>query len=287
LRVKIENDIEILKSFSFPLESHKKTLEVMDMTSLTTENALTWLKERVSYVVSENVTSTLNLLIGRTIYSSSDNIVYPNQDVIPYAIDYSKPSAKDDSLEAINAEKINETKTMTVMSNIGAGLYYAGKSEHKLYTMKISRGLLKKAEHVEVKSPRVGIIQIGEGLFSPRLAMNQEDPNAIANSLFRLAVFFHEARHSDGNGESISFMHSICPRGHQYEGAPACDESLNGPYTVGGLMALEMAKGCNDKCSESDLEMLKITVIDSASRILQTTHKNEKARNWDANPETI
>ena len=52
-------------------------------------------------------------------------------------------------------------------------------------------------------------------------------------------------------------------------------------------MMAEMAKACEDNCSLKDKEALRILIIDSASRILQTTHKGEVSKDWDATPESL
>lgn len=270
LRSKIEKDLTLLDSFKFNIMATPQTLEVMGLQSLTSETAKDWLKERVNYIISENAFSTFNLLIKRIIYIDQENVEFPNSDIKPYSMD---TAAKDEGF--------------TVMSNIGAALYLGGKEEKQVYGIKISRGLLKKAAKVAVRSPRAGIIQIGEGLFAPELTLNKNNPDALANSIFRLGTFFHEARHSDGNRTSLGFTHIVCPEEHDYAGQPACDENLNGPYTVGALMMTEMARTCDDKCSEADKEQLKLLIIDSESRILTKTHKGEAATNWDATPESL
>ena len=182
---------------------------------------------------------------------------------------------------------MNSEKAMTVMSNIGSALYMGGKNKRQIFNMKISRGLMRSAEKVSVISPRAGIIQIGEGLFAPELTINKDAPDAMINSIFRLSTFFHEARHSDGNGTSLAFSHAICPKGHAYEDEAACDESLNGSYTVGAVMLMEMAQGCGENCSEREKEILKVLILDDASRILKITHKGEVATDWDATPESL
>ena len=70
-------------------------------------------------------------------------------------------------------------------------------------------------------------------------------------------------------------------------GAYACDENLNGPYTVGALMTTEMLKACDDSCSEREKEILKLIALDSAGRVMTTTHKGTKATNWNAAPESL
>lgn len=271
LRNKIERDLNVLENFKFSAKANPMTLNVMGLSALNSSTATEWLNQRVNYVISEKALSLFNLLIKRVVYVETKNVDFPNADITPY------------STGGVNAEE-----GFTVMSNIGSGLYYAGKKERQVYGMKVSRGFLHRSERVAVTSPRAGIIQIGEGLFAPELTVNKENENALANSIFRLGTFFHESRHSDGNGSSLGFMHAICPAHHDYEGQPACDENLNGPYTVGALMMAEMAKACDEStCSESDMQTLKLLVLDSANRIMTTTHKGEKARVWDATPESL
>lgn len=286
LRQKINQDLERLKNYHFRETNNKRTLDVMGVSSLNSYTALDWLNARVNYVVEEKALSFVNLLLKRAIFVERTGVIFPNHEIVPYSSDLK--SIYEIAEENIDHEGINAEKSYVVMSNIGAALYLNGKNEGKVYGMKISKGFLRKSEKVVVESPRAGIIQIGEGLFAPELAVNRSNENAMANTISRLATFFHEARHSDGNGQSLSFAHAVCPDTHDYAGAAACDENLNGPYSVGQVMINEMLQTCeNDKCSESDKEILNLLIIDNASRILTRTHKNENAKNWDATPESL
>ncbi len=276
LRNKIERDLNIIENFKFKGEATPLTLKVMGLSTLNGQSASEWLNQRVNYVISENALSTFNLLIRRAIYVDRKDVDFPNADIIPYSA----------SAETFETDGLDSQKSFTVMANIGAALYISGKKQNIVYGMKISRGFLHRSERVSVEGPRTGIIQIGEGLFAPELTINNQNPEALANSIFRLGTFFHEARHSDGNGLSLGFTHAICPAGHDYEGQAACDENLNGPYTVGALMMAEMTKACDDNCSEKEKQTLKIMVLDSASRILPTTHKGEVSKEWDPTPES-
>ena len=281
LREKIEKDLNALDQIQFKSETLAPTLKIMGLTELNSHTAVDWLNQRVNYVVSENALSFFNLLVRRVIFVEQENVDFPNANIAPY------------SLETMEQTKLqvqaglNSEKAMTVMSNIGSALYLSGKNDHTVLGMKVSRGLFKRSERVALNSPRAGIIQIGEGLFSKELAVNRNDEQALANTVFRMGTFFHEARHSDGNGESLGFLHAICPKGHDYEGEAACDENLNGPYSVGMVMMAEMTRACEDKCSAKETETLKLLVLDSANRILKTTHKNEAARVWNATPESL
>lgn len=284
LRDKINSDLKVIENFKFNPNASKEILTVMELNTLNSETATNWLNERVNYIISENALSIFNLLVRRVVFIDRNDVDFPNANVIPYSMDKSiiqnYVEKRDSTIDA-------KEEGFTVMSNIGAALYLGGKNERQVFGMKVSRGLLKKAEKVAVTSPRTGIIQIGEGLFAKDLAVNKENPDALSNSIFRLGTFFHEARHSDGNGQSLGFLHANCPAGHDYEGMPACDENLNGPYTVGSLMMTEMAKTCEDNCSEKEKQTLKLIIIDSANRILTKTHKGEASKSWDASPESL
>lgn len=273
LMKKIERDMTVLDNMKYK-EANPRTLEVMGLPALNTASASKWLNDRVNYVIEENALTVFKLLVKRVIYVEQDGVSYPNANVLPYSQD-------------IGNQFVNKEEGITVMSNMGAALYMGGKTEKKLYGMKVSRGLLKKQIKVTIDSPRAGVIQVGEGLFDPRLTVNNENPTALANSLNRLATFFHEARHSDGNGVSLAFAHSKCPAGHDMEGLYACDENLNGPYTVGAVMMTEMIKSCDGNCSEREKEVLKAIALDSAGRIMHTTHKGTQATDWDAAPESL
>jgi len=283
LRQKIERDLNVIENFKFAGKANPATLKTMNLFTLNAASATDWLNQRVNYIISEKALSVFNLLVKRVIYVERKDVDFPNADIIPYSMDKDIQKNLVEIQDGLNAEE-----GFTVMSNIGSALYLGGKNERQVYGMKVSRGFLHKSERVAVTSPRAGIIQIGEGLFAPELTVNKDNEGALANSIFRLGTFFHEARHSDGNGKSLGFMHTICPVGHDYEGQAACDENLNGPYTVGALMMAEMAKSCDDQtCSEKDMQTLKLLVLDSANRILPVTHKGEKSTEWDARPESL
>ena len=278
LRNKIQNDLSIIENFKFSDQAEAITLHAMGLETLNSETATKWLNDRVNYVISENAFSLFNLFIRKVIKVERQNVEFPNKTAIPYSLDNFQES-----------EDSNNQHGMVVMSNIGSALYSGGKSKGQINQIKIPRGFLKSAEKVSITSPRAGIIQIGEGLFNQGLMINREKTDALSNSIFRLGTFFHEARHSDGNGASLGFMHRICPEGHDYEGQPACDENLNGPYTIGAAMMIEMTKSCKAQsaCTDAEVQTLKMVILDSINRRLLITHKNEKATDWDATPESL
>ncbi len=294
LKNKINRDLTIIKEFKFKKVVHPEALSVLGLKELNANTASTWLNQRVNYVIEENALSVFKLLFKRVIYVAEDGVTFPNAGILPYSMGtnyverFDSEQLPNENGDTGATDEGQEAKTgFTVMSNIGAALYLSGKQENQVYGLKVSRGFLRPSKKVEIISPRSGVIQIGEGLFAPELTINRENENALANTIFRMGTFFHEARHSDGNAESLGFTHATCPETHDYAGAAACDENLNGPYTVGKVMLDEMTNACGDKCSEADKEILNLMIIDNASRILKTTHKGEEAKNWDATPESL
>lgn len=270
LRDKMEKDLSVLENLKFKGDTTPENLRILGLNSLDANTSTKWLEDRVNYVIEENAFSVVKLLIKKVIQVEREGVTFPNQDVVPYALG------------------LDDQKAVTVMSNIGTGLYLAGKQERKVYSMKISRGLLKKSIKAVAESPRVGIIQVGEGLFMEQFSVNAKNPGSIANSVNRLGTFFHEARHSDGNGVALGFTHSKCPAGFGYlSGEYACDDNLNGPYTVGAIMTAEMLKACGDQCSEAEKEALKMQILDSYSRVIKVNAKGVPSTEWDATPESL
>lgn len=251
-RKTLKNDLEVIKNFSFSHSADPRTLAVLEIDDLNSDSAYSWLRARVSAVVED--TNIDNLKISGRRFSN-----YPRNDAP--IIEQALPAPSDGS----------GGKGVTVMSNIGTAIYYAGKTSNQLYRVKVKTGFLS-SKMIEVTSPRAGIIQIGEGLFMRKYLMNKDNEAATANSLGRMAVFFHEARHSDGNGKGLGFFHAVCPIGHDFAGAHACDRNLNGPYSVGAQMMKEMARNCGD-CSVSEKEQMRLRYLDSMNRVLPRTAK--------------
>jgi hypothetical protein len=160
-----------------------------------------------------------------------------------------------------------------VAVNIGAVIYNAGKMQDTLFEAMLPG--LEKA--VEVRSPRTGIIQIGAGLFQPllgRFGWQGEDIDTEVSRLVRLGAIFHEARHSDGHGKSLTFPHAVCPEGHDYAGRVVCDRSLNGAYAVGGLVERDLLQQCRN-CTVAEKEAFRLYTMDSFNRIIHVTRTEE------------
>lgn len=204
-----------------------------------------------------------------------------------------------DSWEAL-AEKVDYPltskggiKSNTVAINIGSALYAFGKRNKILVGVNVP-GL---SAPLAVKSPRVGLVQIGDLLFSQHSRGDTQ-----ADRIFRLSALFHEARHSDGNGPSLGFQHSPCPPDSDLPGISACDANRNGPYSVDAQFALSFLKSCKN-CTEGGRDFLRITAANSLSRVISVLKKEEMSCNeatcrvtvteakdtteWDTTPESL
>jgi hypothetical protein len=201
-----------------------------------------WLADRVQYVVSENMDPE-----GDAEQVSTD-FAFPNPGIFP---------------ELRPAAGTAQLAPSVIMRNIGSNIYLNGKLSGNLLGLRVPGVGL-----VPVPSPRVGLIQIGQGMFLPMLGGTSAPISSPAYSLYRLSVLFHEARHSDGNGRSTGFLHAYCPAGHDYEGTAACDLALNGAYAVGAEILRDLTAACSD-CGTDEKEALKLKVLDNFHRVLQ------------------
>lgn len=225
---------------------------VMDMSGpVNGDTMLAWLSDRVHYVVSGSFD------FKTSYYVEQKNYNYQNPGVIP---DIPKLVKQPDSGKPDASGK----QVVTVMTNIGGGLYIAGKQSNILLGLNLP-GIGK----VPLSSPRVGVLQVGQGLFMVPKGENVQD---IDNSLQRLATLFHEARHSDGNGKTLAMGHAICPEGHAFAGYAACDFSLNGSYSVGAQAGKVLTENCTE-CTAAQKESLRLNYVDSFSRVI--TEKKE------------
>ena len=156
--------------------------------------------------------------------------------------------------------------------NIGSESYAQAKQNGVAYDFESPEG-----KTIPVLSPRVGLISVS-GLFAPQFYPNPMLLKTEANSIYRLGVLFHEARHSDGSGRHLGFPHNLCPEGHDYAGQSACDDTLNGAYTVGAHVMNELMMNCKD-CSEEDLSSLQSSIHNDLQRVNKEIPVSEYAVN--------
>lgn len=162
---------------------------------------------------------------------------------------------------------------VTLMENTGSGIYRDGKKYSKLYTVNVA------GQTFPVKTTRVGIVRIGEGLFTAGQVKSKSAESPV-NTLLRIAVFVHESRHSDGNGTNTGFPHAMCTSG-TYVNRYSCENNLNGPYAIESLLLESFYESCSD-CDSTDKQALASAALDAYNRIQQST-----AQVRDDRPERI
>ncbi len=243
----IEGDISLIKSINASLTASENAqmMKVMGISSLDGPTLQKWLSDRIRVILGEKISA------------------YQLAMVFPREAAYGFFNTKDED---------PETAKYTGASNTGIALYSFMKRISAAEKREAYARILVGDQWYDVTSPRAGIMQIGPRFFGTLI--NQQQPAAFANAAFRLALLFHEARHSDGNeeGQSLGFTHGLCTEAggapQEFVGKPACDASANGAYTVGAYMFRALYRNCGTKCSAREVEMLKVYYIDSLSRIM-------------------
>ncbi|MEA9357217.1 hypothetical protein SHI21_13415 [Bacteriovorax sp. PP10] len=206
-----------------------------------------WIYNRVKYI------------IGQDYQFSGRNLVKKTGHVFPAT-----------PLPPSISNRANALAGIIIMSNTGADLYLTGKRDNILSGIKLD------GDSVFAPSPRVGILQVGEGLFLERLAVNK-DQNSEANKIKRIGTIFHEARHSDGHANHIGFIHDECPPGHNMSGFEACDGSSNGSYSLEAVALKSLLLNCLT-CSNEDKTKLSVDIADSFNRVVLRTHVKTEAQ---------
>jgi len=242
--------------------------ELLGVGDLSRQSLLGWITERVGYLVAE--TEDINGLV-------SQKYEYQNPGILP---EFEIPKGLTEIPLRSSPDHL-PSRPGVVMSNIGVHIYYRGKEKHTLMDYAFQDSLSPSQKTLlAIKSPRVGILQIGKELFSRRI--NEGDERALSNSIFRLATLFHEAHHSDGKAKSLGFFHALCPKGSDYNNINACDSAANGPYHIEALFIRQAILACQleKTCSDDEIERLAYIGVDLESRVLSDAI-------WDGTPEGI
>ncbi|NDD53331.1 hypothetical protein EBZ39_05575 [bacterium] len=232
----IDQDLYNLSQLNLSVTS--SDLQVLNINSFSGSEMVSWFKTRVSYIVGESFD-------------------YSEQAYIVGTVSY-RPQIYASTL--LDNDFLAQNSLVTIMVNIGSALYRYGKNNSRVLTLDVG------GQTLYIKSPRIGVIQIGEGLFTSWSVRNTAR-DTLANSLIRLSVFFHEARHSDGNGDNVTFPHALCPDWHDYSGNYSCDNSANGPYVVDSIMLKNLRNACTN-CSNTEIQTFKAFQADAESRLL-------------------
>lgn len=228
----LQNDFQVLHGLNV-MPSSTADLQVIDIADLQASTMESWLQQRIRLIVGE----------GFNPQSQETETQLPIGD-----------------LPEIMADTSGGLQVETLMQNLGAMLYLQGKSQQFMYTLNTQEGSLR------VNSPRIGVVQVGQGMFDGTNSIPGSPANSVANSMLRLATIFHEARHGDGNGTYAAFPHAMCPSG-DYAGQYACETNLNGPYAVQNVILTDFANSCSS-CTDVEQQGLLLMEADLQSRML-------------------
>lgn len=245
----LRNDLSIIDNWDGTIkdDAAERMKSLLGLTNADREELSFWLKQRLKYFVRDDL-SRYNL-----------GLIFPGM--------------KQVGLQILgDAGKKEEENTGA--SNIGTALYMQTLLERESRPELAYLILQVNEAWVPVLSPRAGIMRIGPALFNPLFQVNGADLKAISNSLQTIEVLFHEARHSDGNqgSGSLGFPHVNCPNSsripRELRGQPACDDALNGAYSVGAAVLRGLWSLCNRNCIEKEIVILQSIYLDRLSRLV-------------------
>ncbi len=263
---RLNKDLQALSSMSFA-DASGELQRIMKLPDTKAASLESWLAERARFVVGEKFEIASAIVPVERIQVAS--IARRRMDPLSALSNLSAVAGT----SALTPEPVvpggttgtaPEREARVIMSNLGAGLFSMGKQNGFVLGVK-----LEGESGVVLRSPRVGLFQVGEGLFQtldPRLPAS-----ALADFVhiaFRMQTLFHESRHDDGNNSSLAFGHVACPSGHNLEGLPACDTPSNGPYRIGAMFLKGLIEGCGTNCPAGIREVLTMLYADNVGRIL-------------------
>lgn len=237
----LERDLAYLANSQLVITDEHRSL--FDVKSSDSGQAIDWLEKRLA------------VIIGPHPVGMSYKWVYP----------------EDEAYGIVDAsENFSYPDNGTLAVNIGSAIYIA--TMKNITDRQVFPIISSDGEDFPILSPRKGAIQIAPSSFSKFGKLVGSDLSSSLNSVVRIATLFHEARHSDGNRESqtLGFSHIECPAGHDYAGKLACDNSGNGPYSIGLVMLKILRKSLklDEKLSSEARPALDMIELDLKSRIL-------------------
>lgn len=257
--------VDYLDSLSY-WPSQNDLAQITGLEKISSATLHHWLDNRVQYILA----STFDAFSINSGFYVNQPFDFENPGILP---DIESGTRLADFHSMADTAQIH-----LLMQNLGATLYYTGKFQKKLIGLNIPG-----SGTVILSTPLVGVIQLGDGLFPKGPAR----PPVSVYSIFLLGTLFHEAHHSNGNGRSLGFFHTVCPKNHRYEGYLACDRNLNGPYKLEAIFLKTLIGSCS-QCSAKQIEDLKGMVNDNLSRELPASTVNGvlmPSTVWDITPE--
>lgn len=179
-------------------------------------------------------------------------------------------STENDSDNTSAVDDRKDEEKATVAENLGVAFWLASVVEN-IPSLRMKLG----NSYLSLNSPRVGIVKLGKHYTE-------------FDQFTRMSTWVHEARHSDCTGGlsdsqinsvrkskdpkvaqnwTCGHLHTICPKGHLYEGFAACDNSDWGAYAVGAVFGDMVGSDCLN-CTAEQKEIAMSYSLDSWNRVL-------------------
>jgi len=266
----ITTDLHALAALRIDVQdSQLRSLFELDPLSAT--SLLGWLSERVRYLVGQAFSLEKNVLL----ISDDTNgfYEYENPGVFPDEIEESIGGTQAIAERLMLMDGLKEQAAI----NLGSAVYLSGKYKQVLF------GLNVAGKKIAITSPRTGVVKldsafnfmgnfmgnfVGDSLDDSSGAMEASVLNStVSRRAYRLRSLFHEARHSDGHGKSLTFPHAKCPVGHDFEGRPLCDRSRNGSFRIGAEIVKMFLNDC-ENCDIKQKEILRALYLHDINRVL-------------------
>ncbi len=240
-RALIEADFDTLNSLNITDSSDAEVLGINDFRTATLKR---WLLDRTKYIVGESYNSKVLVRVAQSNY------------------DYGSVGIADQ----VNEDDYDpNVRIVTLMSNLGAAKYLNGKDSSQLLSMGVNGG------YISVTTPRIGLEQLAEGHFTANRVPGTE-LGSLTNRLLRLAVYFHEGRHTDGNSDNTAMPHKVCTSGTYYKKA-ACEGNSNGPYAVELALLKKFPNQCRG-CTYSEISTINAKIADKQSRMINPRYSD-------------
>jgi hypothetical protein len=282
----LEQDVAFFRGFPWKDNAEKSMSKVMGLRGVSPQSLEGWLAQRVRYIFDSSFKlefkdENFSILRENVDFEVTSWPWIPG--ILPLPSETSNGLQSSGKAEK-KGENTEDPVVLTTMSNIGSVIFFYGSMRQALLGLPIPG-----VGVVPISSGRVGVLQVGAGLFKT-LSGTFGESNPLSTPFYRLRrirALFHEARHSDGNsmGDSRGFMHETCPKDHDYAGYYACDVSSNGPYRIGSLITRSVIENCekSGNCGVPQLEAFKLLMADDLSRIIDI----ENAPIFDPTPEAV
>ena len=234
----IKDDIDFM--FQLPLMAdHYGLSQMTEMKTVSGPDIHNWILNRLRFFISEGVNPDHLFSLTKQFYAYENSAMMPKLK---------------SGISGTNQE--NDIGSV-IATNIGGSIYIIGKKQQTLGMATVN------GKSMPVLSPRVGIVQVPNTFFEG----SEDASKQLIGRLLRITTLFHEARHSDGNGLSLGFLHDVCPKGDLLEGKLACDKMENGSYGLEARLQRVLSRNCVS-CKTEDVEILRLMSLQNFSRLI-------------------